>query len=265
MSVFFNYHTHTSFCDGRDTPEDVVLAAIAANMESIGFSGHAPTEGGERYCMKSAPEYRDAINRLKDKYSDKIRILLGIERDIYSYDDDGEYDYVLGAVHSIVYRGEHFEVDAAPERFALGIETAFGGDGDAFALAYMEKIAKVAEITGCDAVAHFDLVSKFNTGNKYFNEQNPEYIAAGLEAIERITKTCRVYEINTGAISRGWRTTPYPAPVFLDKIKSEGGLVTFGSDSHRSDTLLCCFEEAEKLAIRHGFDGLVRLDCDRPR
>ncbi len=263
MSALFNYHTHTNLCDGRDTPENVVLSAIALGMETIGFSGHAPTEGGERYCMKSARVYRDVIARLKDKYSHKIRILCGIERDIYSYDDDGEYDYVLGAVHSIEYRGEHFEVDASPERFAEGILSVFGGDGDAFAIAYMKKVASVAEITGCDIVAHFDLVSKFNSGNKYFNEQNPEYIARGLEAIETITKTCPVFEINTGAISRGWKTTPYPSPVFLEKIKSVGGKVTFGSDSHRSDTLLCCFEEAEKLALQYGFGGFVRVDIDR--
>ena len=40
--AFFNYHTHTTFCDGKSTPEEIVLEAIRLGMDTIGFSGHAP-------------------------------------------------------------------------------------------------------------------------------------------------------------------------------------------------------------------------------
>ena len=35
-----NLHTHSSYCDGKDTPEELVLYAISAGFSSIGFSGH---------------------------------------------------------------------------------------------------------------------------------------------------------------------------------------------------------------------------------
>ncbi len=35
-----NFHTHTVFCDGRNTPEEVVLSAIEKGFSAIGFSGH---------------------------------------------------------------------------------------------------------------------------------------------------------------------------------------------------------------------------------
>ena len=36
-----NYHTHTTWCDGRDTPEEMVQAALARGFAEIGFSSHA--------------------------------------------------------------------------------------------------------------------------------------------------------------------------------------------------------------------------------
>ena len=36
-----NLHTHTTFCDGKDTPEELIEAAIAKGFDSIGFSGHS--------------------------------------------------------------------------------------------------------------------------------------------------------------------------------------------------------------------------------
>ena len=38
-----SYHTHTTFCDGKDSPEELVLEAIRLGCPEIGFSGHAHT------------------------------------------------------------------------------------------------------------------------------------------------------------------------------------------------------------------------------
>ena len=34
-----DYHTHTTFCDGKCTAEEMVCAAISFGMDEIGFSG----------------------------------------------------------------------------------------------------------------------------------------------------------------------------------------------------------------------------------
>ena len=36
-----NLHTHTTFCDGKNTPEDVVKEAMERGFDIIGFSAHA--------------------------------------------------------------------------------------------------------------------------------------------------------------------------------------------------------------------------------
>ena len=37
-----NLHTHSTFCDGKNTPREMIEAAIALGFNSLGFSGHAP-------------------------------------------------------------------------------------------------------------------------------------------------------------------------------------------------------------------------------
>lgn len=54
-----NLHTHTTFCDGKNTAEEMILAALELGMDSLGFSGHSPLEG-ECWAMDPAdvPRYR---------------------------------------------------------------------------------------------------------------------------------------------------------------------------------------------------------------
>jgi histidinol-phosphatase (PHP family) len=35
-----NFHTHTLFCDGKNTAEEMVQQALANGFEQLGFSGH---------------------------------------------------------------------------------------------------------------------------------------------------------------------------------------------------------------------------------
>ena len=35
-----NFHTHTTYCDGKETAEQMVQAAIAKGFTRLGFSGH---------------------------------------------------------------------------------------------------------------------------------------------------------------------------------------------------------------------------------
>ncbi|MBQ3999858.1 MAG: hypothetical protein II643_02550 [Oscillospiraceae bacterium] len=80
-----------------------------------------------------------------------------------------------------------------------------------------------------------------------FDEEDPRYIAAWRGALEKLLKTGAVFEINTGAMSRGYRTSPYPAPAILDEIKKGGGSLILSSDSHSPQTLLYGFERYEDM------------------
>lgn len=38
-----NFHTHTTYCDGKNTAEEMILAAINQGFTALGFSGHSHT------------------------------------------------------------------------------------------------------------------------------------------------------------------------------------------------------------------------------
>ena len=61
-----NFHTHTTFCDGKSTAEEVVRSAIEKGFTAIGFSGHGVTGFDPGYCLKDIDGYRAEILRLQE-------------------------------------------------------------------------------------------------------------------------------------------------------------------------------------------------------
>ena len=61
--------------------------------------------------------------------------------------------------------------------------------------------------------------------------------------------------MNTGAISRGYRTAPYPQMEFLKEFKRLGFGAVLTSDCHNKDFLDCAFDDAAALLAQAGFDS----------
>ena len=78
-----NYHTHSTFCDGKASPEEMVKTAIEKNFDILGFSGHSmfPFASSWHIPCGEHKNYSDEIRRLADIYKDKIEICLGFEAD----------------------------------------------------------------------------------------------------------------------------------------------------------------------------------------
>ena len=86
------------------------------------------------------------------------------------------------------------------------------------------------------------------------------YIRAWQNAADNLLKYKKPFEINTGAISRGYRTKPYPAIDIIDYIGKRGGTFILSSDSHSVNTLLFGFDEWEKYLTDKGYK-LVDTVC----
>ncbi|MBQ5341234.1 MAG: histidinol-phosphatase [Oscillospiraceae bacterium] len=242
-------HVHTVFCDGKCTPREMTEAAIRAGIETLGFSGHSHTPIDETYCMTPAGTvaYRKEIARLREEYRGRIEILLGIEMDYFSDDDPSFYDYVIGSVHYVESAGRYYAVDESPELLREAVEKGFGGDPYALCEAYYALVGDVVRKTGASVVGHFDLVTKFQEMMPLFDEEHPRYISAWRKALEKLLPTGAAFEINTGAMSRGYRTSPYPAPPIRDAITRGGGRLILSSDSHAPQTLLYGFDRCEDM------------------
>ncbi len=249
--VLKDLHVHTNYCDGKDKPEDIVLAAIDMGMKTLGFSGHGYTYFDESYCMskEGTEEYKKEIASLKEKYSDQIEILCGVERDMYTTEDTSSFDYVIGSLHYILVDGEYIPVDWKYEIIKDAADKYFGGDMTALAVYYLDAVSEVAERTKCTIVGHFDLITKFNENEQTIDVTNPRYISAYKKAIDRIMESCKLFEINTGAISRGYRSSPYPSPEIIEYIKNKGGEFILSSDAHTKEGLCYAFDKYESLLL----------------
>lgn len=253
-----NLHTHTVFGDGRHTPEEMVLGAIRAGCRSLGFSEHTPMPpeaDPDGWAMDASREmaYRTEILRLKEAYRDQLEIFLGLELDVDSPAPAEPYDYIIGSSHGVWKDGCYLSADASPESFIRGVREHFGGNYYAFTAACFQREAAFVAESGCQIVGHFDLAVKFNEGGRLFDESDPRYTGAALQALETIMKRDVIFEINTGAISRGYRKSPYPAPFLLRAIRQKGGRICITSDSHDAGTITWAFPEAAALAESCGF------------
>jgi len=258
-----NYHTHTTFCDGKNTPEEMVLAALAAGCEELGFSGHSYLPFDPDWTMDPAvqKQYRNEILRLKQAYQDRISIRLGLEQDTCSeLPEEGLYEYLIGAVHCVFRDGHYLSVDASQKAQRDGVFQWYGGDPYAFVEDYYEAVSQVYEKTHCQILAHFDLITKFIEIDDLIDPADARYVQAADRALEQVLETPMAIEINTGAISRGMRTAPYPEERLLARIGKARHPVILSSDSHAKDTIVYGFDRAIKLVEQYDLNLLTKLD-----
>ena len=251
-----NFHTHTTFCDGKDTPEQMVETAIEKGFTALGFSGHAyfVLDADITMTEEQQKPYREEILRLKEKYKDQIEIYLGIERDSWSPISEYPYEYTIASVHNILKDGVYCQVDLSADCMLKNVAEHFGGDHDAYAEAYFDEVMRLFDkIPEGDVIGHIDLITKYD--EQLSLRRSPRYFALAERAIKHLAKYGKPFEMNTGAIGRGLRTTPYPSPELLKMIKNAGGCIMINSDCHNRVYLDCAFEDCVSLAKSCGFDS----------
>ena len=250
-----NLHTHTIYCDGTNTPEQIVEAAIEKGFDSIGFSGHSYMSYDNYIFPDRTVEYKAHINRLKKEYEDRLKIYLGLEVDSFSgpETDLTGFDYLIGAVHELKRADRFFSIDESADNLRQVVEQYFGGDGLALARAYYEELSRLPEYGTFDIVAHFDLITKYRKVAAFFDEESKQYRDYAIAAAEVLAGKIPYFEVNSGAIARGYRTTPYPNPFIIKELKRLGFGAVITSDCHDCTKLDLYFDEAEDLLRSCGF------------
>ena len=167
-----NLHTHSTFCDGQNTPEEIVSAAINKGFSSIGFSGHGHTSFDLRYCMKDTEGYITEIERLKEKYGGKIKILLGTEEDIFAPVNRKRYDYIISSSHYYCVDGRYYPIDSSYDYFEACLEL-FDYNAVKMAEVYYGSFYDYILKRRPDIIGHFDLITKFDEiGRSLFLENS---------------------------------------------------------------------------------------------
>ena len=255
MNNLQKLHAHSIFCDGKHSVREMVEFAVAKGFDSIGFSGHSYMPWSVYMSSRGdkTEEYKNEVKKLKAEYRGEIDIFLGLECEFYSEVDFEEYDYLIGSVHYFRFGDEYVAFDRNLDVVKGVIDERFGGDGLLFAKAYYELVSRLPERGRYDIIGHFDLITKNNEIERIIDVDSPVYKTAAIEALESLAGKIPFFEVNTGAIARGYRTSPYPSVELLKEMKRLGFGALISSDCHDGEMLDCNFEEARRLLIECGF------------
>lgn len=267
MSILANYHTHSVFCDGKATLEEVAKSAFDCGIKYLGFSSHSayPATTGCEMHPEDFLKYKTTIEELKKQYSSKMEIFFGFEADYLpplSWPDYGYYrnfnpDYLIGSVHFVwnhdVPQNGTMTVDDETEKVKNGLENIFFGDGKKMVQTYFDHQRQMLKSCDFDIIGHIDLIRKRNAALKFFSETDSWYKKELLATAKEISKAGVVVEINTGGMSRGAIDSPYPSLEFLKILKKLDVPIVFSSDAHSSEHLVFGFDIATDLAKKAGY------------
>lgn len=267
-----NLHTHSTFCDGKNTPEENVIAAIQKGFKVLGFTSHSmyPFWTESNMQPENFNSYCEEIHRLQKKYEGQITIRLGFEADFIpgvtlpKHENYSEFkpDYLIGSVHYIFQRDGIFGVDNTPEIWAEGAKKFYGGDMKALIGDYFALQKEMLSRGNFELLGHPDLVRKFNEKFPLFDEEAGWYKDYLKDMANAVAKWGGATEINTGAISRLWLKKPYPSEYFLEKLHESGVPVAITADAHSADNLDCAFDLARSLAKKAGYTEII-YDIDK--
>ena len=251
-------HIHTCYDDGHDPVIDMARQALKNGFDSVGICVHSPIPGEDWCATEEGMQdfIRDARAAARD-LEGQIPVYCGIELDSLSIVDRTPFDYVIGSVHVKKTPNGTWYYDDTREGLLKMVDVEFGGDRDQAMEDYFSRVAALAEDPDVDVVGHFDLPTKFNERpDPLFDESSKRYLDAAVAAMERLVNAEKIFEINTGAVSRGYRTGYYPSPRLLSALKDMDGRICISSDSHDVKTLGFEREKARALALQTGFSSV---------
>ncbi len=249
-------HVHSCFSTDSDADmEDMVKAAAGAGIPVMCFTDHIDYDypvPGITFDF-DGEKYRAEIERLKNKYKDKIEILMGVELGLQEHLAErykkllAEYpfDFVIGSQHLVKDKDPYY-----PDTFE-------GKSDSEVYREYFESMLKdVRAFHDFDSLGHLDYVVRY--GKKKSHSYNYRDYADIIDEILKIlVKNNISLELNTAGL-RKMLGFPNPHPDILKRYRELGGTcVTVGSDSHKPHSLGYSFSEAAEILKSCGFTHYV--------
>jgi len=240
---------HTTFSDGRSSPDDYVGPAAAAGLCEIGFSEHLSLFNGKQDgCMNpdTVSVYTEYIEKLKKNMSGiivrtglEVDFISGMEKEIKVFLGGVNLDYRIGSVH---YLGEK-TVDHGPEFYE-------GKNIDKLYEYYFEQVMAAASSGLFDIIGHCDLIRIYG----FKPESDPEPLYRKLAKC--LKKNNVALELNTNGRNRPIADF-YPDRRFLHIFREEDVPVCVNSDAHMPARVGQYFDEAYELLRYTGFTEMA--------
>lgn len=268
----YNYHSHTSYCDGASQAEDYILACIEREYISYGFSSHAPIPGGSPWNMKAEDldDYLTDINQLKQKYQNQIEIFCSLEVDyLDEVQGPSKYapllDYTIGSIHFIGKGNiiELFEMDGPYPKFLDGLEKHYQNDIREAVEHFFELTINMIRYDRPDIIGHVDKIHSH--ANRYEEAvlQSKWYRDIVHDVAKELSRTDIMVEINTKGLLASNNPSTYPHIDFLKILKQYPIRFQINADVHKTSQLDLGYADTLKNIKNLGIEELWVREKDQ--
>jgi histidinol-phosphatase (PHP family) len=272
---YFSFHTHSSFCDGKASMNDVCQSAVKAGLCAIGFSSHAPVPFKTQWAMnfEDVLDYREEIERCRVEFGSSIKIYAALEAD---YIPSGrsvifdawrkmlDLDYIIGSVHLVLNPERPCQIwflDGPKENYEIGLNACFDGDIKKAVTQYYLQMQEMVKLQKPDVIAHMDKVI-MNNKDRFFSEKDSWYQDIVEDTLQVIKEFQTIVEVNTRGIYRGKYNTFFPNETIIKRCIELGIPLTVSVDAHHPDELKSEFESGVKTVKRLGGNSLTYFNID---
>ncbi len=263
------YHTHSDFSDGKTSMENIVKAAVDNGFEILAMTDHGPVPFPSAWNMpyEKITNYLQEINRLKEKYQDKITLLKGLEVDflpgftqINFLKKSLDLDITVGSVHYVnqFADGTPFNIDKSSEVFLRGLKEIFNNDIQQLAQAYYQLVIKMITEDPPDIIAHITLLEKYNNRlGGIINTEESWYRELVKITLYIVSLSDCVMEINARSFYRGLLDELVP-PLWVLKYANKLGIpITINGDVHAPEDFTKYWDKAVDYVKAAGYTHTV--------
>lgn len=236
----------------------MIAAAIEAGFDSLGFSIHSYISCSRSGLLsrEKTEKYNVEIEKLKEKYKERFPIYRGIEYDIYADDPCRDYEYAIASVHYLKTSDGFVCFDRDLSGTLEYVDKYFEGDSMKFAKAYYNALATAPEHGNFDIIGHFDLITKNNELKHFIDTDSEEYKSYVNEALDALKGRIPLFEVNTGAFARGYRSVPYPSLDIMKLMRANGFGAVISSDCHDKRYIDSGYDIARDILCEAGYTSI---------
>ena len=262
-----NYHTHCTYCDGKEEMGRFVAKAAELGYAHLGFSSHAPVQGRAFGILEERiPDYINEIESYRTKYPTlqlhaalECDFVPGISKPFEYFSQKYHLDYVIGGIHLVGNSKQQdlWFIDGGDRSvYDNGLRLFYDGNVKRAVTAFWEQTFEMIETQQLDVVAHLDKI-KMHNQNRYFTEDEKWYRDLAIHALDLVKQKNLILEINSRGLYKGRCDSFYPADFLLNEASRRQIPFIISSDAHRAEELPLFYEEAKRHLWQAGIRELV--------
>lgn len=265
----YDTHMHTVNSDGRQTVDEMCLAAIENGVSGITFTDHADMNFYEsRNHLERIANCISEVGQAKEKYAGKLKVQCGVELGEYLYAPENadkilaltEYDAILCSVHLVPaarweqpYNRIPFTDDGTDEELKNYLRL------------YFDLVSDTVDSFDFDVLAHLTCPVRYMTGLHKRQTDVMQFEPKIREILQKIIDRNIALEYNTGGLNPKFNFCDIQNEEIFSLYKSMGGtLVTLGSDAHGITGICHGFEKAKATLKKCGFDQYHYFENRKP-